>query len=92
MNIYRHGRLLLCSAIAATLLTAACGTRGDKTGENSRTDKTVQQLPGDSMVYGLACDGCNDTILVLLRLLLWPTRVINKSLSKMGRWLMSQYR
>ena len=31
-------------------------------------------------------------ILVLLRLLLWPTRVMNKGLLKAGKWLMSLYR
>ena len=29
-------------------------------------DSTVVRLQGDSMVYGLACDGCTDTLLILL--------------------------
>lgn len=31
------------------------------------SDSIGNSLPGDSTIYGLACDGCNDTILVLLR-------------------------
>ena len=65
MSNNRH-KALFAAIATATLLTAACGTKGDKTSENSKADSTGQQLPGESMVYGLACDGCNDTILVLL--------------------------
>ena len=31
-------------------------------------------------------------ILVLLRLLLWPVRMLNKGIGMSARWLMSQYR
>ncbi len=51
----------------AALLFAACGTQ---TGTNTSTDSdsiaTDQRLPGDSTLYGLACDGCTDSILVFL--------------------------
>ena len=66
MSNNRH-KALFAAIATATLLTAACGTKGGKTSENSKADSTGQQLPGDSMVYGLACDGSTDTILVLLR-------------------------
>ncbi len=49
-----------------TALTMGCG--GNKTDkQGSANDSVVTTLPGDSTIYGLACDGCNDTILVLLR-------------------------
>lgn len=64
MNINRHNIIM---ATLATLLTAACGTRNGHVTDTEEV-KTVERLPGDSMVYGLACDGCNDTILVLLPL------------------------
>ena len=55
--------------MATTLLAAivmGCGggtaDRGD-----SKNDSVGTTMPGDSTVYGLACDGCTDTILVLLR-------------------------
>ena len=31
-------------------------------------------------------------VVILLRLLLWPARVLNKSLQKVGKWALSQYR
>ncbi len=65
-NDNRHGRLLLAATLAA--IVAACGTRGDKTSGDNRPDNSVQELEGDSMVYGLACDGSNDSILLLLPL------------------------
>jgi len=49
-----------------TALTMGCG--GNKTDkQGSADDSVVTTLPGDSTIYGLACDGCTDTILVLLR-------------------------
>ena len=60
--------LLLLSAVA-TLLTAACGTKQEQTATtdiNSDAISTHQNLPGDSARYGLACDGCTDSIVVFL--------------------------
>lgn len=52
---------------AAVMLTVACSSRKDKaTSDNDGAISTEQNMPGDSTVYGLACDGCNDTILVFL--------------------------
>lgn len=53
---------------AAALLMAACGSRkeGTLTAEDDGPISMEQNMPGDSTVYGLACDGCNDTILVFL--------------------------
>ena len=61
-------KTLLISLAAIGLLTAACGSKdtGKATDANSDAISTEQNMPGDSTVYGLACDGCNDTILVFL--------------------------
>jgi hypothetical protein len=49
------------------LIVAACSSKKDsgKTEEGDLISVEPSQ-PGDSTVYGLACDGCNDTILVFL--------------------------
>jgi len=55
---------LLFLALTCCLLIA-CGkkdTHMDKIGAIS----TQQTLPGDSTIYGLACEGCTDSILILL--------------------------
>lgn len=49
------------------LLTAACGGKqGGAVETESEVISMEQNEPGDSTVYGLACDGSNDTILVFL--------------------------
>lgn len=55
--------------MATTLLAAivmGCGGGAANRGD-SKNDSVGTTMPGDSTVYGLACDGCTDTILVLLR-------------------------
>lgn len=61
-------RALTAAVAAAVVMTAADCSNGKKktAGEDSDAISTEQNLPGDSTVYGLACDGCNDTILVFL--------------------------
>lgn len=51
-------------------LLSACGGRDEKAVNptGSMADTLSLVLEGDSTVYGLACDGCNDTILVFLPL------------------------
>ena len=51
--------------IAAMLLAVACGGKQEKT-ETAEVTTVTERLPDDQMVYGLACDGSNDTILILL--------------------------
>lgn len=61
----RHSLLLLTIAV---ILTAACGHR-DKTQKTDNSQQAIsmhQNAPGDSALYGLACDGCTDSILVFL--------------------------
>ena len=50
----------------AAMLTVACGGKKENEAENSEYISMEQNEPGDSTVYGLACDGCSDTILVFL--------------------------
>lgn len=48
----------------AALLAYACGSQNTD-GDMSAIDNS-EQMKGDSTVYGLACDGTNDSVLVLL--------------------------
>lgn len=51
-------------AILTALCIFACGER--KPVSQEVNSQVQQNEPGDSTVYGLACDGCTDSILVLL--------------------------
>lgn len=55
---------LLPIAVIAALTLAACG--GNKKGNDSVQVVKDVRLPGDSTFYGLACDGCTDSVLVVL--------------------------
>ena len=46
---------------------AACGTKSASQ-EDNQTIGTHQKTHGDSTLYGLACDGCTDSLLVFLPL------------------------
>lgn len=50
---------LFCLALALT----SCDTKEIR---DESTPVLTQRLKGDQAVYGLACDGCNDTVIVLL--------------------------
>lgn len=56
-------RLPYLVLLAVCLLLAACGSR--KGNEKEAIDLS-KKLPGDQMIYGLACDGCTDSVLVFL--------------------------
>ena len=46
---------------------AACGSKQPKDGNKPGNAISMHEnMPGDSAVYGLACDGCTDSILVFL--------------------------
>ena len=55
------------------LLLTACVPSGNKNSDEQTTGDSLSQEPlaiqleGDSTVYGLACEGSNDSILVILR-------------------------
>ena len=61
----RKNAFFLAVAMTTALTIGCGGNNTDKQG--SANDSVVTTLPGDSTIYGLACDGCTDTILVLLR-------------------------
>lgn len=55
------------------LLLAACGHSGNSYGDEQTAGDSLSQEPiarqleGDSTIYGLACEGSNDSIIVILR-------------------------
>ncbi|MBO7538249.1 MAG: hypothetical protein J6T44_03080 [Prevotella sp.] len=55
------------------LLLTACGNSGNNNngsqtpGDSLNQEPVIRQLEGDSTIYGLACDGSNDSIIVILR-------------------------
>lgn len=59
---------LIFLALASALLTAACGTKQSEASSDIADDaiSTHKNAPGDSARYGLACDGCTDSVLVFL--------------------------
>ncbi|MBR1484797.1 MAG: hypothetical protein IJ612_03785 [Prevotella sp.] len=54
------------AAMVCFLTVLSCGGRPEPTSTDGGI-VTPQHITGDSLLYGLACDGSNDTILVLLR-------------------------
>lgn len=54
--------------LAATLLTMACGSNENNRDKKQTVNDEGQVLPGDTSIYGLACEGCTDSLLILLPL------------------------
>ena len=53
--------------IAISALLGACGSKQQKNSDKPINAIAIyESLPGDSALYGLACDGCTDSILVFL--------------------------
>lgn len=50
----------------APLLTVACGGQVNQSADDKSIQDEESVMPGDSAYYGLACEGCTDSILVLL--------------------------
>ena len=46
----------------------ACGGKQETATTADGIDSTLTAVVGDSTIYGLACDGCTDTILVFMEL------------------------
>lgn len=57
-------RLLLCVIICFAAVLASC-TAEQKANDTSAIDLS-KKVPGDSTIYGLACDGCSDSVIVFL--------------------------
>ncbi len=55
---------ILPVALIAAMVAAGCG--GSKKKEDQTTYVKDVRLPGDSTFYGLACDGCTDSVIVVL--------------------------
>ena len=54
------------SSIISLLMIASCTSSSQQSVQESSPFNEEQHLPGDSAVYGLACDGCTDSILVYM--------------------------
>jgi hypothetical protein len=53
--------------IVLSVLIVACGSKGTKDGnKTSEAISIYEKMPGDLALYGLACDGCTDSVLILL--------------------------
>ena len=55
-------KLVLIFALAAMMLTA-CGSKEEK---KEVALVAIEQAEGDKTIYGLVCDGCNDTVVIFL--------------------------
>ena len=65
MRINNMRKIFLIATIAA--LAYACGNdRHPNTDEPLTVISSEQALDGDSTIYGLACDGCTDSLLIFL--------------------------
>lgn len=54
---------LFCGIVVLLGLQISCS---GKQGKTEQAPELMQNAPGDSTLYGLACDGCNDSVIVLL--------------------------
>ena len=62
-----NGKLLLnILAVVAVMAFAACSDGRKDKGEGKPKSESVIDLKGDSTIYGLVCDGCTDSVLVVL--------------------------
>ena len=59
----RHSLWVLLPLLVACL---ACGRKTETADEKVKVLTKNYVAQGDSMLYGLACDGCNDSVIVLL--------------------------
>lgn len=65
-------RLFSIALVAVAVISSACGGGKDRQKEETipATDTLTYSLkknaPGDSTLYGLACDGCSDSVVVFL--------------------------
>lgn len=52
--------------LGAMLALTCCSSKNDKKGKSDEDAAYTMKLKGDSTIYGLACDGCTDSVVVLL--------------------------
>ena len=67
------------------LMMSACGSKQQPPQEDVANDAISMQknLPGDSALYGLACDGCTDSVLVFLPYSGGDPAILTRSTSSM---------
>jgi hypothetical protein len=54
--------------MTAALMAIACGSNDTKTDDSQTVNNSGLTMPDDSTIYGLACDGCTDSLLILMPL------------------------
>ena len=54
--------------LVALLLASACVNKPSQTASSTQVYSEEKNMPGDSTCYGLACEGCTDSIIVVLPL------------------------
>jgi hypothetical protein len=59
-------KLTLLTLIFGVFILLSCGKKTEKDHSSSTIVGQSNHIEGDSTLYGLACDGCTDTILVML--------------------------
>ena len=52
--------------LSVLMVVIACGTKQQEPSQEEEIPIASYEAKGDSMLYGLACDGCNDSVLVFL--------------------------
>lgn len=57
---------IITALTAAVLLLTACGSKTSQTSNDYSVYNEEQNLPGDSTLYGLACEGCTDSVVIFL--------------------------
>lgn len=54
-------------ALVALMMSVSCGNRNQQTAQEQPKEQKLPELPStDSSIYGLTCEGTNDSVLVLL--------------------------
>lgn len=59
-------KIILCITAVTGLLLFACSGKQAQPEEIETDSLSVTIMKGDSAIYGLACDGCTDSVIVLL--------------------------
>ena len=62
----RTSRFLPLFIIAAAIFTITAACSSDKKSDDKPAVVKDERIPGDSTFYGLACEGCTDSVVVVL--------------------------
>lgn len=58
----------LLPTLAAAVILTGCSGKGNDTAEQSAASTPSAAIADEGTIYGLACDGCNDTLVIFLPL------------------------